>query len=153
MGLDQYLYKKNYIGNEYRIGEQKLGIRPGNQEDKSIVEEKIVYIVERAGYWRKANQIHKWFVDNVQNGVDDCGEYPVHKAQLKDLLKLVDTVLEDTDKAATLLPVQVGFFFGSESYDQYYFEDLKDTKKILESIVKGKGSKSCSADYYYQSSW
>ena len=24
-------------------------------------------------YWRKANQIHAWFVDNVQQGNDDCG--------------------------------------------------------------------------------
>ena len=37
---------------------------------------------EEVGYWRKANQIHKWFVDNVQDGVDDCGEYKVTKEQL-----------------------------------------------------------------------
>jgi len=32
---------------------------------------------EEVGYWRKANHIHKWFVDNVQNGVDECLTYQV----------------------------------------------------------------------------
>ena len=153
MGLDMYLYKKSYIGNEYRKLEEKLDIKPGLKEDESIEIERITHIVERVGYWRKANQIHKWFVDNVQGGVDDCREASVSKESLKELLKLVDTVLADTDKAASLLPVQHGFFFGGENYDEYYFQNLKDTKEILEKIVKGKGSKSCSADYTYQSSW
>lgn len=47
---------------------------------------------EEVGYWRKANQIHKWFVDNIQNGIDDCGSYKVTKddlIKLKDLCKYV----------------------------------------------------------------
>jgi hypothetical protein len=39
-------------------------------------------------YWRKANQIHKWFVDNVQGGVDDCGEYLVTEDELDELREL-----------------------------------------------------------------
>ena len=35
--------------------------------------------------WRKANAIHKWFVDHVQDGEDDCGRYPVSVDKLKDL--------------------------------------------------------------------
>ena len=38
------------------------------------------------GYWRKANQIHNWFVENVQDGIDDCGTYEVTEKQLVDLL-------------------------------------------------------------------
>ncbi len=45
------------------------------------------------GYWRKANQIHNWFVENVQGGVDDCGHYPVTIAQLEKLLGVVNKVL------------------------------------------------------------
>lgn len=37
-------------------------------------------------YWRKANAIHNWFVENVQNGEDDCGTYEVNLEQLKELL-------------------------------------------------------------------
>jgi hypothetical protein len=39
-----------------------------------------------AGYWRKANQIHSWFVNNCQGGVDKCQETLIHKSQLEDLL-------------------------------------------------------------------
>lgn len=42
---------------------------------------------EDVGYWRKANQIHNWFVCNVQDGEDDCGCYEVGKEQLEDLLE------------------------------------------------------------------
>lgn len=38
------------------------------------------------GYWRKANQIHNWFVENVHGGIDDCGTYEVTEAQLVNLL-------------------------------------------------------------------
>ena len=44
-------------------------------------------IIESVAYWRKANAIHKWFVDNVQNGTDDCGKYRVTVDQLKQLVK------------------------------------------------------------------
>lgn len=45
-------------------------------------------IIEEVGYWRKANQIHNWFVENVQDGEDDCGYYEVSAEQLKDLLDI-----------------------------------------------------------------
>lgn len=50
---------------------------------------------DELAYWRKANQIHKWFVDNVQNGTDDCGEYLVSKEQIQ---KLLDTCKYLADK-------------------------------------------------------
>lgn len=51
-------------------------------------------IFEEVGYWRKANAIHKWFVDNVQDGYDDCGYYEVTKEQLEDLLSTCLTVID-----------------------------------------------------------
>ena len=44
-------------------------------------------------YWRKANMIHKWFVDNVQHGKDDCGEYELTKKDCQKLLKACQSVL------------------------------------------------------------
>lgn len=44
-------------------------------------------IFEEVGYWRKANAIHKWFVENVQDDVDDCDRYEVSKEQLEELLE------------------------------------------------------------------
>ena len=42
--------------------------------------------------WRKANHIHKWFVDNVCGGVDDCEPYEVEDYQLEDLLAICKTI-------------------------------------------------------------
>lgn len=45
-------------------------------------------------YWRKANAIHKWFVDNVQNGEDNCDYYLVSKEQIEELRDLCQEVLD-----------------------------------------------------------
>lgn len=50
-------------------------------------------LFEEVGYWRKANAIHKWFVENVQDDVDDCGRYEVSKEQLETLLSTCEQVL------------------------------------------------------------
>lgn len=46
-------------------------------------------------YWRKANAIHKWFVDNVQNGNDDCGDYEVYWEQLMELKGICKRIVEE----------------------------------------------------------
>ncbi|HUS49320.1 MAG TPA: hypothetical protein VMZ91_04100, partial [Candidatus Paceibacterota bacterium] len=99
--------------------------------------------------WRKSNMIHKWFVDNVQNGNDDCNDYPVTIDNLKELISVIDEILGitikekivhslkdgfDKEKAEELLPTQSGFFFGSTDYDEYYLEDLKRTQKVLKTF-------------------
>lgn len=124
MGLDMYLYRKSLQVQE---------------EDKEIA------------YWRKANAIHKWFVDNCENGYDSNGKKaPVSFEQVKQLLKITNAILKDRSKANELLPTQSGFFFGSEDYDDWYFKQLRYTQKILRELKK-KGE--YGGIYYYQSSW
>ena len=86
-------------------------------------------------YWRKSNQIHQWFVQNVQGGKDNCDEYSVSLDQLKLLSKTIEPALVSTAAATELLPTTEGFFFGSQEYDEYYFEDLKNTKKQIDKII------------------
>ena len=86
-------------------------------------------------YWRKSNQIHQWFVQNVQGGKDNCEEYSVSLDQLKLLSKTIEPALVSTAAASELLPTSEGFFFGSQEYDEYYFEDLKTTKKQIDKII------------------
>ena len=50
---------------------------------------------EQVGYWRKANQIHSWFVENVQGGEDDCGSYEVTKEQLQTLLGICKAIVKN----------------------------------------------------------
>ena len=95
MGLDMYLTRKVYIGGNYNYNKITGRVDLFKNGEKIPVKKKnISYIVEEAGYWRKANQIHKWFVDNVQEGIDDCGNYDVSIDKLKELLSLCKKVKE-----------------------------------------------------------
>ena len=93
MGLDMYLRRRHYIGAEYKHREVKGTILIGDKKIP-INFNRVSYIEEEVCYWRKANQIHKWFVDNVQEGNDDCRSYYVDIEQLEELLNLCKQVKE-----------------------------------------------------------
>ena len=55
-------------------------------------------IDEEVGYWRKANQIHNWFVENIQDGVDDCNYHrEVTPEDLEELLDICQRVLNSCE--------------------------------------------------------
>ena len=83
-------------------------------------------------YWRKANQIHAWFVKNVQDGNDNCESYYVSQDKLIELLALCNHALETKDPS--LFPPQEGFFFGGTDIDEWYWRDLTNTINQLERI-------------------
>ena len=98
MGLDMYLIRKTYAKNwDHREKRHKITKRNLGKELKHINPEKINYIEEEVGYWRKANAIHSWFVKNIQNGVDDCGEYRVELNDLIKLKKACNTILSSIE--------------------------------------------------------
>jgi len=145
-----YLSKRTYVRNwEHQKTEERheVVVTKGGQPTK-INPNKVTYIIEEAGYWRKANQIHKWFVENVQNGVDNCGEYYVDSSDLKKLLELCKQVEADNSLAESLLPSASGFFFGGTEYDEWYFNDISNTIQILEEALEDERG-----EYYYSSSW
>jgi hypothetical protein len=54
-------------------------------------------IHEGVGYWRKANAIHNWFVNRVQDGEDDCNYHnEVTEKDLEDLLDICENILDST---------------------------------------------------------
>jgi hypothetical protein len=149
MGLDQYLNKKTYIGANYEHNEVVGEINLFKRGEKVNIDlKKVTYIEEEFGYWRKANAIHKWFVDNVQDGKDDCGDYYVGTEDLQKLLDAINEILKDNSKAEDLLPTESGFFFGDTEYNDWYIEKLKYTKDLLEQAVRDTTS-----EYHYTSSW
>lgn len=88
-------------------------------------------------YWRKANHIHRWFVEHCQDGVDDCRlADPVHPEELAGLVESCREVLETPILAAKLLPTESGFFFGGVEYDEYYIHDTKYTVDRLAEVVQ-----------------
>jgi hypothetical protein len=105
---------------------------------------------KEVAYWRKANHIHSWFVENVQDGNDDCGKYEVSIEQLTELLGVCKQVMEDREDADELLPTRKGFFFGGTEYDEYYYEDTERTILTLEEIIRVHEPEFF---YAYYSSW
>jgi len=100
-------------------------------------------------YWRKANQVHAWFVREVQKGNDNCGEYYVSQDKLKELRDLCQKALDTRDP--NLLPPQDGFFFGGTDIDEWYWQDLKNTITQLDRIFALPQLSDLS--FSYNSSW
>lgn len=105
MGLDMYLERINrkaikYDGMDFYISNEEKNDTALYQEIKPFLvdrgSENYRYksLSEEIGYWRKDNHIHNWFVENVQEGVDDCSAYEVTPEQLVELRNVCQTVLD-----------------------------------------------------------
>lgn len=159
MGLDMYLYAKkccshmSWSSSEERKGNFDKVVELMNaadfvDKDRGYVP---VYIELQVAYWRKANAIHQFFVE-LDEGKDECQEIYVERDVLQELLNHCNTILEnnDVEKAKSLLPTQSGFFFGGTEYDEYYFEELRYTQKILKKLIDTAPE---DWEFYYQASW
>lgn len=147
MGLDMYLSARKFMKwdkeEKQRKKIEKILKLPKGKE--------LTYVEIEVMYWRKANAIHSWFVENIQEEVDNCQSYEVSKVDLKRLLQLCEMVIADPKSASDILPVRQGFFFGSYEYDEWYFNDIKRTAKELKELLENKELEDYS--FTYQSSW
>lgn len=157
MGLDMYLSRKTYVKNskhtkpEYRINIELSGNTRGIDPDK------ISHIVESVGYWRKANAIHGWIVNQCAGGEDRCQEIYMPKSKLEELHQLCCSILGEESEEALVntaleeLPPTEGFFFGSNEVGDWYKQDLKDTINILGEVLAETDFDESSI--IYQASW
>lgn len=148
MGLDMYLNAKRYL---WRTREQDVKIAQaisdiGLGSNGMRVKE----VACEAMYWRKANAIHYWFVQNIQSGEDDCREYLVDRKQLQSLVDVCEEVLAEPSKADDLLPPAEGFFFGSTQIDDWYWDDIKETIGTIKKLLDNTSEE---WEFYYGSSW
>jgi len=119
MGLDMYLYRR-------------CKYREGDDEFNKLVEEN----KDEVKYWRKANQIRNWFVNNTDlNETDNCKHIVLTKETLEKLRDDCRYVLAHKDKASEIMPTSSGFFFGTTDYDDWYFMQLEDTAKSIDLII------------------
>lgn len=85
-------------------------------------------ITEEVGYWRKQNAIHNWFVNNIQDGIDDCKYHrEVTKEDLEELLDICETVLTNSELIEG--QVVVGYEY-KNGVDVPVFEDGKYIEDI-----------------------
>ena len=169
MGLDQYLEirKSEYRSNYYKDKGSRIKLEYPKDITEFIPNLTDLRISRQTnyevGYWRKANQIHNWFMQNCtrrdeyDNPIDDCRPIEITVDKLEKLLDTCKKVLADHSLAKELLPTADGFFFGSTAYDDYYLGQIEQTIEIIEPVLKFAKHKLELKDYawevYYQASW
>ena len=161
MGLDQYLSAKKYVSKyDYTdpqnrtIKQDFIDLLPMDAPDIATHGQFAgISIVYPVGYWRKANAIHNFFVQNVGGDVDECQEMRVDRDVLVDLRGRCVEVLRSRDKEYMAkevgLETMSGFFFGDTSYNEWYEEDLKLTIEICNKVLALPEEYSI----HYQASW
>jgi hypothetical protein len=166
MGLDMWLYRKDNSVNTDSLKKEHDAIRAEHDEDMlarekaeqtwykglgkpeqaCISNEKHWFYVssgEEVRYWRKANAIHDWFVQVIQDGVDECQQSRnITKAELEQLVHDCET--------DNLQPVG-GCFFGNTEKNEWYYETLKDTANDIKKLINGTDFKK--STFFYASSW
>lgn len=80
-------------------------------------------------YWRKANAIHNFFVNEVQDGVDDCNSYNVPKSVIEDLAERCDLVLQILDKCPRK---EAEYCCGYQRNDQGEMVKMYDTYTVYD---------------------
>lgn len=161
MGLDMYLYAKKYEGNwsfEKAQNANHLAILELYPDVKISENAPAIEVSITVGYWRKANAIHNWFVQNVQKGEDDCGNYYVSRENLVALRNECAKVLENqkvltNSSDSDILPPVAGFFFGNDERDEWYFDSVKYTVGLIDGLLKSIPEDDITWGFEYHSSW
>ena len=169
MGLDMFLYirKNEYCSKYYKDEGFDLKLELPKDVSRFFPNPTNLTISRttdyKVGYWRKANHIHSWFLENCaakdpfDNPIDDCGPIEIPLEKLEELLDTCKKVLADHSLAGSLLPTTDGFFFGSVDYDEDYFREIKRTIEIIEPVLKFAKHKLEIKDYiwevYYRARW
>lgn len=107
-----------------------LDVSPSVQESLTTFfpeVDRIDAVQSEIGYWRGADPIHSWFVENVQQGNDDCRPHNVYQEDILALLLLVDDILSKRQSEA-MMP---SYRLSSEES----LEALNNTKPILEKAL------------------
>jgi hypothetical protein len=115
------------VGPPIRRRTEFVQIARGGKPVSGIQFDRIEAIEEDVMYWRKANHIHAWFVDNVRDGVDDQMSYRVDWDKLRQLLHACKKVIKASDLVDGMIDV-------GTLYDQEHPDGLvqREPGKVIE---------------------
>jgi len=141
MGLDMFLYDVTEIGPDRDKWPQWVWNGIYDRGDKTV----------RVAKLRKFNALHRWFVTEIQGGVDECEmSRRITADELKGLLAALKAIVEEPSEGPLRLPVQPGYFFGSTEYGTWYEEEVRDAIPAIENAIK---LTEAGRDLRYLSSW
>lgn len=141
MGLDQYMYVIKKQGNIEEIIKKVQQNIPLDRKEQDVYDE--AFCGEPEYYYRKANFLREYLVSKAGYKDDwDCVPFVVERQYLEELLHICKEVLNEYNEkghcdevARNKLATQVGFFFGSTGYDEYYIDSVRrvldDVREIL----------------------
>ena len=143
MGLDMFVYlrKSGKYESSIRLGNTNVGLYPKELEkfEKEILKRnfasKETDTIYQVGYFRKANAIHNWIIENCANGIDNCTPVYLTEEKIAELIDITEEVLSKESDPEDVLPTTEGFFFGSTEYDDYYYRDVQYAKELFSEIL------------------
>ena len=106
------------------------------------------HIIEEVGYLRKANAIHAWFVERVQDGIDDCHYHnEVTKEILEELLDICVKVYE----SCTMI---VGAVHNGDSFiNGEWTPNIEPGKVVIDPSVAEELLPTCSGFFFGSTSY
>lgn len=146
MGLDQYLYKKTFVGG-WMLDNKEEFISIGKSRVK-IGE--IDNIESKVMYWRNNYAINDFFMDKVNDGGEDnCRYFYVQKKDLEELRDILKEIVNQPTQEGSLKIAKEKL--NTEDLEEYftdwYLPDFKKTLEKLEKLIKQPDSNDC--DFYY----
>lgn len=142
MGLDMYLYRRTYVKNwdhTRPADRHKITVKKGGVIRKDIKPERISGITEDVAYWRKSNAVHRWFVDNCQDGVDDCREACVSKEQLAELVRLCKQTLGTLETVEGEIHTGTTYYADGRVVEHKEAGSVVAQKKLAEGLLPTQG--------------
>jgi len=144
-----YAARKLYVTQwEFESPDERYSVQVerGGKPVSGIQSDRISAIEEEVMYWRKANHIHAWFVDNVQNGEDNGREYLVDWDKLRELLSACTKVIE----ASTLVG---GMVYAGETWnpEKHEWVTQREPGKLIEDPTVAKQLLPTRAGFFFGS--
>jgi len=143
MGLDMYLRATRYFGyfdfpqipasEDQAIIKNLVGFLPELGEVNGIT------IKFEMGYWRKFQDLHDWFVENIQDGNDNCEEYFVSNEALELLLVEIRKILDyhnNKNETNEELRGEPEVIMGTTNYIDYDEYDLEIVERTEKTIIR-----------------
>jgi hypothetical protein len=138
MGLDMYLYKRNYVQKwEHHTPENTfdVSVKRGGVTYPNIKPERIVYVIEKVAQWRKFYPLNDWLFENCPN---DSQEFSIDREKIIEVIELLKQQVENPEEE----------IIKGITSDEWFVEEAHRTIQLLEDIL----SEDDSDDFIYYAS-